>query len=402
MNNSRKRTLAIAGVLVFSLAAAACSSSTKSTTAPTTGATATTAASASSAAPTTAATGSSTAPASSDVATTVGDTSSSAVDYSKLKGTLTGSGSTFTKAFLDEAIANFTAGTGLTIQYGGGGSGKGRTDLQTQLVDYAGTDGTVKAEDVPKYAGGAFVYIPTVIAPITVSYNLKGVDKLQLSPKTLADIFQTTITKWSDPEIATDNPGVTLPDTAIVVAHRSDGSGTTQNFTKFLDLAVGTGGDGTWKLGSGSTVEWAAGTQAGDGNSGVAQIISSTEGAVGYVDLSDAKAAGLSFASVKNKAGKFIEPTLEATSAAAENVKVADDLTFFLGWADGDTSYPIAAQTWIIVYTKQADAQKATNLKAFLTYLLTDGQKLAPKIDYAPLPASLVTKALANIAKIGS
>ena len=161
-----------------------------------------------------------------------------------------------------------------------------------------------------------------MLAPITMSYNLPGVDDLQLSPATIAGIFQLEITNWNDPAIAADNPDATLPDTSIVVARRADGSGTTDNFTKFLDAAVGTEAGGTWTLGTGSELEWPADTQAGDGNSGVAQIITSTEGAIGYVDLSDAVANGLSFASVKNKAGNFIEPTLEATTAAAEN---ADD-----------------------------------------------------------------------------
>jgi len=155
-------------------------------------------------------------------------------------------------------------------------------------------------------------------------------------------------------------------------------------------------------LGGASELEWPDGTQAGDGNSGVAQIISSTEGAIGYVDLSDAKANNLTFASVMNKAGKYIEPTLDATTAAAEGTKINDDLTFFLGWADGDAAYPIAAQTWIIAYTKQADPAKAEAIRGFLTYLLTDAQKTASDIDYAPLPAELQTTALANIAKIGA
>jgi len=210
------------------------------------------------------------------------------------------------------------------------------------------------------------------------------------------------VTKWNDPVIAADNPGVTLPSTDIVVVHRSDGSGTTENFSKFLDAASGAGGSGVWKLGGASEIEWPANTQGGDGNSGVAQIVSSTEGAIGYVDLSDAKANKLTFASVKNKAGKFVEPTLDATTAAAKGTTIKDDLTFFLGWADGADAYPIAAQTWIIAYTKQPDPAKAEALRGFLTYLLTDAQKTAPDIDYAPLPADLQTKALANIAKIGA
>jgi phosphate transport system substrate-binding protein len=259
----------------------------------------------------------------------------------------------------------------------------------------------VKDADKAGYKGGEFVYVPTVIAPITMSYNLSDVKDLKLSPATIAKIFQLEIKNWNDPAIAADNPGVTLPNTPIVVARRADGSGTTENFSKFLDAAVGKGGDGTWKLGGASELEWPAGTQAGDGNSGVAQIVKSTPGAIGYVDFSDAKAAGLSFAEVKNKAGKFVAPSLDGTTAAAENATINPDLTFFLGWADGDEAYPIAAQTWIIAYTKQDDAKKADAIRAMLTYMLTDGQKAAPDIDYAPLPEALQQQALANVAKIG-
>ncbi len=383
VNNTRKRSAAFVSVLAISLIGAACSSSssTKDTTAGTTGAT--------------------------TVGTSVaGETTTSVaagVDYSKLEGSLVASGATFPKGFYDEAIANLaTAAPKLTVEYGGGGSGKGRSDLQTQVVDFAGTDGVVKAEDVAKYVGGAFVYVPTVIAPITLSYNLASVKSLQLSPATIAGIYQLTITKWNDPAILKDNPGATLPDKAIVAARRADGSGTTENFTKFLKAAVGTDAGGTWALGAGSTVEWPAGTQAGDGNSGVAQIVKSTEGAIGYVDLSDSKANKFSVAAVQNKAGKFVLPTLEGASAAAEGAKINDDLTYFLGWADGDAAYPIAAQTWIIAYTTQKDPAKAALIRGFLTYLLNEGQTLAPTIDYAPLPESLRLKAIANIAKIGA
>lgn len=377
------RSAAAVGLLAISLIGAACSStsSSKDTTAGTTPV---------STAGTTAAGASTT--------TTV-----AGLDYSKLEGSLVASGATFPKGFYDEAIANLaTVAPKLTIEYGGGGSGKGRSDLQTKVVDFAGTDGVVKAEDVAKYTGGAFVYVPTVIAPITLAYNLSGVKSLQLSPATVAGIYQLTITKWNDPAIVADNPGVTLPDTTIVAARRADGSGTTDNFTKFLNAAVGKDAGGAWKLGSGSTVEWPAGTQAGDGNSGVAQIVKSTAGAIGYVDLSDSKANALHVAAVKNKAGKFVLPSLEGASAAAAGATIKDDLTYFLGWADGDASYPIAAQTWIIAYTKQADPVKAANIRGFLTYLLNQGQTLAPTIDYAPLPESLRLKAIANIAKIGA
>jgi phosphate transport system substrate-binding protein len=396
--NSVKRRLVLAGLISLSLVAVACGSDSDSSSATTAAAVSTSAAPAE--VTTTAA---STETSAAEEATTTAAEETATVDFTKLSGSLVGSGATFPKSFYDDAIATLAdIAPGLTVEYGGGGSGKGQTDLQTNVVDFAGSDGVVKADDVSKYTGGEFVYVPTVIAPITMSYNLPGVDTLQLSPTSISAIFQREITKWSDPIIAADNPGVTLPDTDIVVAVRADPSGTTENFTKFVNAAAGPDAGGDWKGGAAKDYAFPDDTQRGDGNSGVAQIISSTEGSIGYVDLSDAKANNLVFASVKNKAGKYIEPTLEATTAAAENATIADDLTYFLGWADGDASYPIAAQTWILVYTKQTDPAKAEALRGFLTYLLTDGQKAAEAIDFAPLPADLQAKAMLNIAKIGA
>ena len=152
-----------------------------------------------------------------------------------------------------------------------------------------------------------------------------------------------------------------------------------------------------WTLGTDSTVQWPADTQAGAGNAGVAQAIAATDGAIGYVDLSDALDAKLTFATVQNKAGKFVEANLDGASAAAAGAKVADNLTYSAIWADGDTAYPITAQTWIIAYKKQTDQAKADALKAFIKYILTDGQKLASTVNYAALPADLATKALAQL-----
>lgn len=397
--NPVKRRLVIAGLISLSLVAVACGSDSKSSSATTPAPAATATTTQAAASDTTVAT---TAPTATDAAPTTA-ASASNVDFAKLSGSLVGSGATFPKSFYDDAIATLSGiAPNLTIEYRGGGSGTGQTDLQTNVDDFAGTDGTVKAEDLSKYTGGEFVYVPTVIAPITMSYNLSSVPKLQLSPTSIAAIFQREVKKWNDPIIAADNPGVTLPDTDIVEVVRADPSGTTQNFTKFLEAAAGPTAGGTWKLGAAKDTAFPDDTQRGDGNTGVAQIVSSTEGAIGYVDLSDAKANNLVFASVMNKAGKYVEPTLDATTAAAKNAKIADDLTFFLGWADGDGSYPIAAQTWIIAYTKQADPAKAEALRGFLTYLLTDGQKAAAAIDFAPLPTDLQAKALLNIAKIGA
>ena len=202
--------------------------------------------------------------------------------------TLNGSGSTLSKPYQEVAIDQFKkTHKGVRINYGGGGSGKGRQDLADLVVNFAGSDSPFKAEDAAKAKGGALLYFPILLSPIAIIYNLDGVDKLQLSAPVIAKIFQRQITRWSDKAIAADNPGVKLPDSEIVVAHRADGSGTTQNFTEYLNSAA----KGVWKLKSGSTVEWPSDTQAGQGSSGVAQIVKSTKGAIGYVDLSDAKAS---------------------------------------------------------------------------------------------------------------
>src|SRR5262249_43646022 len=229
-----------------------------------------------------------------------------------------------------------------------------------------------------------------------LSYNLPGVKSLQLSPVTIAKIFQGGIKKWNDPAIAADNAGAKLPDLDIVVVRRADGSGTTQNFTEYLVAAA----PGVWTLKSGSTIEWPSSTQAGQGNSGVAQIIKSTKGAVGYVDLSDAKASGLAYASVKNQAGKFVAPTAESASAAGDGIDIKDNLTFSAGNAKGDSPYPITYQTWVIVYAKQADKARGAALKKYLGYLLGDGQKLLKELDFAPLPKSLQERAHKQLEKI--
>ena len=206
--------------------------------------------------------------------------------------------------------------SGVTVNYGGGGSGKGKTDLAGNIVQWAGTDSLIKPETVSTYKGGTVLYFPTVAAPITVSYNLSGVKGLKLSADTLGQIISSQITKWNDPAIAADNSGVTLPNTAITVVHRSDASGTTNNFTHYLTLAAT---KTAWTLGTGDTVNWASSTKAGNGNPGVAQAIQATTGAIGYVDYADAMASKLSFASIKNKAGTFEAPTLDGASAAVAN-----------------------------------------------------------------------------------
>ena len=308
--------------------------------------------------------------------------------------TLNGDGSTFQLGFNQVCIGGFKqAQKAVTINYQGNGSGAGRTDFVNGVVDFAGTDAPYKATDPqpPK----PFLYFPTVVAPITVSYNLSGV-KLKLSGDTIAKIFQAQITTWDDAAIKAEHPKAKLPSTTITVVHRSDSSGTTANFTSFLNKAA----PGTWTLGSGSTVSWPAGTQGATGNSGVAKLVKDTDGAVGYVDFSDANASDLTFASVKNASGKYIAPNLVSAAAAASGATVNADLTYDPINATGPAAYPITSPTWIIVYTAQTDAAKGNAIKGFLNYIYTDGQKLASSVDYAPLPKPLLQKARTQVRSI--
>jgi len=307
--------------------------------------------------------------------------------------TLSQDGSTFQLAFQQEAAARFMKkNPSVTVNVAGGGSGKGRTDFTNQVVDFAGTDGLFKPTD-PAPKGGPYDYIPFVAAPVTVSYNLSSVKGLLLSPDTVAKIFSRQIKTWDDPAIKADNPKATLPSTAITVAHRSDSSGTTQQFTQYLTTVS----PSIWTLGAGATVPWPADTQAGNGNPGVANIVKSTDGAVGYVDFSDARAAGLNFASVKNSSGKFIAPSVAATTAALQGVKLAADGTYNPLNSPNAKAYPIAAPTWMLVYQTQTDPAKGAALKAYLTFILTDGQKFASSVDFAPLPPAFVKATQARV-----
>ena len=317
---------------------------------------------------------------------------------SGLSGTLNGSGSSFQLTFQQTAIQNFRSiEPGMTVNYGGGGSGKGRTDLAGNVVQFAGSDSPIPAAETANFKGKTVLYFPVVIGPITVSYNLSGVSGLKLDGPVIADIFQAKITKWNDPAITALNPGVKLPSTPIVIARRSDSSGTTANFSQFLVDAAP-----NWKLGTSSTISWPANSQGGSGNGGVAQIVHSTPGAIGYVDYSDAKAAGLTFASVKNKDGNYIAPSIQSATSAADNATINPNLTFSAIWASGAQSYPITYQSWDLVYQKQSSTNTTKMLKKYIGYLLGDGQKLLPGLNYAPLPASLDQKATAQLDKIGS
>ncbi|HEY2300623.1 MAG TPA: phosphate ABC transporter substrate-binding protein PstS [Acidimicrobiales bacterium] len=359
----RAPLLAVAGLAALSLMVAACSSSKKASTSNTT-------------------TGSGTATTTAKLA----------------PATINGSGSTFQQAFNQDVIQQFMqANPGVTVTYAGGGSGKGLTDLQSKLVDYAGTDAPIPTADLPKYGGAqAILYFPTVAAPITLSYNVPGLTKLTLTAPTIAGIFSGKITTWNDPAIAADNSGVSLPSTKITPVHRSDSSGTTNNFTLYLTKAA----PADWPLGTGKTVNWTTGL-TGNGNGGVAQAVKSTSGAIGYVDYSDAKASGLNLASVKNAAGKAQAPSLAGASAAIATATINPDLTYDPINAPGPDAYPITSPTWIVIYTQQTDQAKGQALKGFLNFILTTGQKdIATQDDFAPLSPQLQQKAQAQLSQI--
>jgi phosphate transport system substrate-binding protein len=306
----------------------------------------------------------------------IGTAASAAPKTNKLaSATLNGDGSTFQLGFNQVVIGAFKpVQKAVTINYQGNGSGTGRTDFVNGVVQFAGTDAAFKSTD--PQPPQPFLYFPTVVAPITVSYNLSDVSSLKLSPETTAKIFSGAITTWDDAAIKTDNPSAKLPSW-LTKAAPSD-----------------------WTLGSGSTVSWGASTQGATGNSGVASLVKSTDGAVGYVDFSDANASDLTFASIKNSSGKFIKPNLASAAGAAAGATVNPDLTFDPINATGAAAYPITSPTWILVYTTQTDAAKGAAIKAFLNFIYGDGQKLASSVDYAPLPKALLKSAKAQVNKI--
>jgi phosphate transport system substrate-binding protein len=309
-------------------------------------------------------------------------------------GTINGSGSTFQLNFNQDAIQAFTGQhSGVTINYAGGGSGKGQSDLQHNLVQFAGTDSIVKN---PTAFPGTILYFPTVAGPITVSYNLSGVSKLTLTANTLAGIFSGAIKTWNASQIAADNPGVSLPSTSITPVHRSDGSGTTSNFTLYLSKAA----PSAWTLGHGTTINWPGG-QAASGNPGVAQVVKQTAGAVGYVDYSTAKATGLTYASIKNSSGNVEAPSLAGATAAVDGAKIAPNLTYDPTDSSNPNAYPITSPTWVIAYKGMSNTTDAAILKAWLNFCLTTAQTtVAPQDDYAALPASLAQMAIAQLSQL--
>jgi phosphate transport system substrate-binding protein len=317
-----------------------------------------------------------------------------------VSGTINASGSTFQTNFQQAAISGFkTAQPGVTVNYGGGGSGAGRTALYSGTVLFAGSDSPIPASETSKVpAGKTVLYFPVQIGPIAIAYNLPGVTGLKLDAPTLAKIFQGEITTWNDPAIKALNSGLSLPSTAITLEVRADSSGTTANFSQYLVDAAGS----AWKLSSASTIVWPHSAHASTGGASVAAAVKSTTGSIGYVDYSTATASGLSAASIKNSAGDYVAPSPASATAAATHVTPKANLTFSTADEPGPTSYPITYQSWDLVYATQPNASDAALLKAYIGYLLGAGQQLLTPLNLAPLPSSIDSMAVAQLSQITS
>jgi phosphate transport system substrate-binding protein len=314
---------------------------------------------------------------------------------------LSGSGATFPVPLLDALITKYESDvkSNVLIDYEGIGSGGGIANLQKKTGDFAGSDAPMSAAE--RELAPNSLHIPETIGAVTVAYNVPDVSTgLHLTGQVIADIFQGKITKWNDAAIQDLNPDMTLPDHDIVVAHRSDGSGTTFIFTGYLS-AVSTDWAQTAGLGQGKAVEWPVGL-GGNGNSGVAGIIQGTEYTIGYVELAYALENNMAVAAIKNPAGNFVAPSLETTteavsSKASQGLPAGDE-----SWSDvnvlnapGEQAYPIVSFTYLLVYKELKDIPgmtqtKATALVQFLWWVVHDGQQLGPDLEYAMLPSNVV------------
>lgn len=269
----------------------------------------------------------------------------------------------------------------IQINYQSVGSGAGIKQLLSQTVDFGASDAPM-TDQAMKNAPGKTLHIPVVAGAVAITYNLPGDPQLKFDAPTLAGIYLGDITQWNDPKIAALNPGVQLPNTSIIVIHRSDGSGTTFIFTDYLSVVSP---DWAAKVGKSVSVDWPAGV-GGKGSEGVSGQVKQLPGAIGYVELAYAVQNKLAVAELKNAAGKFVAPSPDSVSRAMSTATIPDDFRFSMVNAPGDESYPIAGASWVLLYQKQADATKGKALVNFLKWCVTEGQKTTPKLDYAALP----------------
>jgi phosphate transport system substrate-binding protein len=311
-------------------------------------------------------------------------------------GSLTGAGSTFDAPLFQKAFFDYSAKyQQVTINYQAVGSGAGIQQFIKNTVDFGATDVPMAAADITS-AGGpdTLTQIPVTLGVVSIAFNVQGVSHLNLDADTLAAIFLGHVTKWNDPAIAALNSGVTLPSTKITVAHRSDGSGTTYIFTDYLAKV-----SSEWKskVGTSKSVAWPVGV-GGSGNQAVAQTITSTDGAIGYVELAYVVQTGMHQASVKNANGKFVPASVAgATAAAAQNTSISAT-NFSITNEPGDTTYPIAGFSWAILRTAYTDAAKGKAVVHLFDWLVSSaGQSEGSSLQYAPLPAAVQSLATTNL-----
>jgi phosphate transport system substrate-binding protein len=335
---------------------------------------------------------------------TPGGGSAASLGVSCAKGTISASGSTAQANAMAAWIKNYQqACDGATINYQGVGSGAGIQQFTAGSTAFAGSDSALKPEEHgpadQRCKTGKAIDLPMVPGPIAVVYNLPGVDGLQLSPKTLASIFSGKITKWNDPAIAKDNSGAKLPSSAIQTFHRSEESGTTDNFTKFLNSTVAA----DWKY---TGKKWLApGGQGAKGSDGIAQAVKQTQGAISYDEYSYATNSKLQMAKVANGSGEFAELSTDSASKGVGGAKIVgtgDDLSLSIDYSTKEQgAYPIVLVTYEITCVQGLPADQAKLVKSFLSYVVSQkGQSILTQLGYAPLPASLQSKAQAAIQKI--
>jgi phosphate transport system substrate-binding protein len=297
---------------------------------------------------------------------------------------VTGAGATFPYPLYSKWFSEYQRlHVNVRFNYQSIGSGGGIQQITAGTVDFGATDAPLTKEELAKIPDA--VHIPTVMGAVVVTYNAP-IPELRLTPEVIADVFLGKITRWDDKALAAINPGVKLPTDAIVVAHRSDGSGTTSIFTDYLAKV-----SAEWKekVGAGKSVKWPVGL-GGKGNEGVTGLVKQNPGAIGYVELAYAKQNALSMATLQNKAGAWVRPSLESTTAAAAGVAMPADYRVSMTNADGPASWPIASFTYLLVRKDQKDAAKGEALVQFLWWAIHEGQKAAAPLDYAPLPRSVV------------
>jgi len=302
---------------------------------------------------------------------------------------LTGAGATFPYPIYSKWFNDYAQRTGVKINYQSIGSGGGIRQLSEGTVDFGASDSPMSNDELAKAKGGPVLHFPTVMGAVVITYNVPSLNRsLNLSGDVIADIFSGKVTKWNDARIVAQNRGLALPNSDILVVHRSDGSGTTYIFSDYLSSV-----SPSWSstLGKGKEIKWPVGL-GGKGNEGVAGQVKQTPGSIGYVELAYAKQNRLAYANVRNAAGRYITPSIASVTAAAAGMKLPKNTDYRVSIANapGKDSYPISSMTWILVYQNQPDRVKAAKLVNFLRWAYKDGEKSASQLDYAPLPASMV------------